>query len=186
MGSNGLTSARHDILGKYLTKYSESFDPEVNEDLIYSGSKKLTDPVAGTPLNVGQLILSPTRTYAPVAKALLDELRPEIHGMVHCSGGAQTKILHFVDNLHIIKDNLLPVPPLFAMIQEESGTSWQEMYKVFNMGHRLEIYLAPEHAERVIKISKSFGIDAQIVGRVEESPVKKLTIRSEFGTFFYE
>jgi phosphoribosylformylglycinamidine cyclo-ligase len=185
MGSNGLTSARHDILGKYLSKYSESYDPEVSEDLIYSGSKKLTDPVEGTPLNVGQLILSPTRTYAPVAKALLDELRQHIHGMVHCSGGAQTKILHFVDNLHIIKDNLLPVPPLFKLIQEESGTSWQEMYKVFNMGHRLEIYLPQEYAERVIEISKSFGIDAQIVGRVEEAAEKKLTIRSEFGEFLY-
>lgn len=185
MGSNGLTSARHDILDKYLTKYTESFDPEVSEDLIYSGSKKLTDPVEGTPLNVGQLILSPTRTYAPVAKALLDELRPQIHGMVHCSGGAQTKILHFVDNLHIIKDNLLPVPPLFSLIQQESGTSWQEMYKVFNMGHRLEIYLPEAFAARVIEISESFGIDAQIVGRVEESDSKKLTIRSKFGEFTY-
>jgi phosphoribosylformylglycinamidine cyclo-ligase len=186
MGSNGLTSARHDVLGKYLAdKYVESFDPEVNNDLIYSGSKKLTDPVEGTPLNVGQLILSPTRTYAPVAKALLDELRPHIHGMVHCSGGAQTKILHFIDNLHIIKDNLLPVPPLFRLIQEESGTSWQEMYKVFNMGHRLEIYLSEEHAARVIALSESFGIKAQIIGRVEASPVKKLTITSEAGTFLY-
>lgn len=186
MGSNGLTSARHDILGKYLTKYTESFDPEVQDDLVYSGSKKLTDPVEGTPLDVGQLILSPTRTYAPVAKALLDEMRPQIHGMVHCSGGAQTKILHFVDNLHIIKDNLLPVPPLFKLIQEESGTSWQEMYKVFNMGHRLEIYLPEALAGRVIEISKSFGIEAQVIGRVEESPVKKLTIESSYGTFLYE
>nr|WP_295934954.1 AIR synthase-related protein [uncultured Dyadobacter sp.] len=185
MGSNGLTSARHDILGKYLTKYSESFDPEVSEDLIYSGSKKLTDEVAGAPLNVGKLILSPTRTYAPVAKALLDEMRTQIHGMVHCSGGAQTKILHFVDNLHIIKDNLLPVPPLFRLIQEESGTSWQEMYKVFNMGHRLEIYLSEADAARVIEISESFGIPAQIIGRVEASAEKKLTISSEHGTFYY-
>lgn len=186
MGSNGLTSARHDVLGKYLAaKYSESFDPEVTPDLVYSGSKNLTDAVEGTTLNVGQLILSPTRTYAPVAKAILDELRPHIHGMVHCSGGAQTKILHFVDNLHIIKDNLLPVPPLFKLIQEESATSWQEMYKVFNMGHRLEIYIEKEHAERIIEISKSFGIDAQIVGRVEASTEKKLTIQSEFGTFLY-
>lgn len=186
MGSNGLTSARHDVLGKYLVgKYPESFDSEVNEDLIYSGTKKLTDPVEGTPLNVGQLILSPTRTYAPVAKALLDELRPQIHGMVHCSGGAQTKILHFVDNLHIIKDNLLPIPPLFRLIQEESGTSWQEMYKVFNMGHRLEIYLSSEHADRVIEISKSFGIDAQIIGRVEASEEKKLTIKTETGEYYY-
>jgi phosphoribosylformylglycinamidine cyclo-ligase len=186
MGSNGLTSARHDVLGKYLaSKYTESYDPEVNTDLIYSGSKNLTDPVEGTGLNVGQLILSPTRTYAPVAKAILDELRSEIHGMVHCSGGAQTKILHFVDNLHIIKDNLLPVPPLFRLIQEESATSWQEMYKVFNMGHRLEIYIAPEHADRIIEISESFGIPAQVIGRVEASEVKKLTIESEFGTFLY-
>lgn len=185
MGSNGLTSARHDILGKYLSKYTESFDPEVNDDLIYSGSKKLTDEVEGAPLNVGKLILSPTRTYAPVAKALLDELRQQIHGMVHCSGGAQTKILHFVDNLHIIKDNLLPVPPLFKLIQEESGTSWQEMYKVFNMGHRLEIYLPEAHAARVIEISESFGIDAQVIGRVEAADEKKLTISSEYGTFYY-
>ncbi len=185
MGSNGLTSARHDILGKYLSKYTESFDPEVSDDLIYSGSKKLTDEVEGAPLNVGKLILSPTRTYAPVAKALLDEMRPQIHGMVHCSGGAQTKILHFVDNLHIIKDNLLPVPPLFRLIQEESGTSWQEMYKVFNMGHRLEIYLPEAVAARVIEISESFGIAAQVIGRVEASNEKKLTISSEYGTFYY-
>ena len=185
MGSNGLTSARHDILGKYLSKYTESFDPEVSDDLIYSGSKKLTDEVAGAPLNVGKLILSPTRTYAPVAKALLDEMRAQIHGMVHCSGGAQTKILHFVDNLHIIKDNLLPVPPLFRLIQEESGTSWQEMYKVFNMGHRLEIYLPEAHAARVVEISESFGIDARVIGRVEASDEKKLTISSEYGTFYY-
>jgi phosphoribosylformylglycinamidine cyclo-ligase len=185
MGSNGLTSARHDILGKYLSKYTESFDPEVNDDLIYSGSKKLTDEVEGAPLNVGKLILSPTRTYAPVAKALLDEMRAQIHGMVHCSGGAQTKILHFVDNLHIIKDNLLPVPPLFRLIQEESGTSWQEMYKVFNMGHRLEIYLPEAYAARVIEISESFGIAAQVIGRVEASDEKKLTISSDYGTFYY-
>lgn len=185
MGSNGLTSARHDILGKYLSKYTESFDPEVSDDLIYSGSKKLTDEVEGAPLNVGKLILSPTRTYAPVAKALLDKMRTQIHGMVHCSGGAQTKILHFVDNLHIIKDNLLPVPPLFRLIQEESGTSWQEMYKVFNMGHRLEIYLPEAYAARVIEISESFGIAAQVIGRVEASDEKKLTISSEYGTFLY-
>lgn len=185
MGSNGLTSARHDILSKYLSKYAESFDPEVSDDLIYSGSKKLTDEVEGAPLNVGKLILSPTRTYAPVAKALLDEMRAQIHGMVHCSGGAQTKILHFVDNLHIIKDNLLPVPPLFKLIQEESGTSWQEMYKVFNMGHRLEIYLPEAYAARVIEISESFGIAARVIGRVEASDEKKLTISSEYGTFYY-
>ncbi|MCE7043566.1 AIR synthase-related protein [Dyadobacter sp. CY312] len=186
MGSNGLTSARHDVLGKYLASiYPESFDSEVSEDLIYSGTKKLTDTVEGALVNVGQLILSPTRTYAPVAKALLDELREHIHGMVHCSGGAQTKILHFIDNLHIIKDNLLPIPPLFKLIQEESGTSWQEMYKVFNMGHRLEIYLPKEHADRVVAISQSFGIDAQVIGRVEESPVKKLTIKTETGEYIY-
>ena len=186
MGSNGLTSARHDVLGKSLaTKYPESFDPEVSSDLVYSGSKNLLDAVEGSPLNVGQLILSPTRTYAPVAKVLLDELRPEIHGMVHCSGGAQTKILHFIDNLHVIKDNLLPVPPLFKLIQAESGTSWQEMYQVFNMGHRLEVYLPETRAARVIEISESFGIAAQIVGRVEAAAEKQLTIRSEFGEFLY-
>lgn len=186
MGSNGLTSARHDVLAKYLAEhYPESYDSEVDESLVYSGTKSLVDPVEGTPLNVGQLILSPTRTYAPVAKALLDELRPSIHGMVHCSGGAQTKVLHFVDNLHVIKDNLFPVPPLFALIQAESGTSWQEMYKVFNMGHRLEVYLPEAHAARVIEISESFGIPAQIVGRVEASESKKLTIQSEFGEFVY-
>jgi phosphoribosylformylglycinamidine cyclo-ligase len=186
MGSNGLTSARHDVLGKYLaTGYPESYDPDVANELVYSGSKKLTEPVEGTPLNVGQLILSPTRTYAPVAKALLDELRNEIHGMVHCSGGAQTKILHFVENLHVIKDNLFPVPPLFEIIQAESGTSWQEMYKVFNMGHRLEVYLSEEHAARVIELSQSFGIDAQIVGRVEAATQKQVTIKSQFGEFVY-
>ncbi|WP_373515230.1 AIR synthase related protein [Persicitalea sp.] len=186
MGSNGLTSARHDVLSKYLTaKYPESFDPEVNDDLIYSGSKNLLDPVQSTPLNVGQLILSPTRTYAPVAKALLDELRAKIHGMVHCSGGAQTKILHFIDNLHVIKDNLFPVPPLFRLIQSESNTSWQEMYQVFNMGHRLEVYLPEAQAARVMEISESFGIAAQVVGRVEAAEKKHLTIRSEFGEFVY-
>ena len=186
MGSNGLTSARHDVLGKYLASgYPESYDPDVANELVYSGSKKLTEPVEGTPLNVGQLILSPTRTYAPVAKALLDELRSEFHGMVHCSGGAQTKILHFIENLHVIKDNLFPVPPLFEIIQAESGTSWQEMYKVFNMGHRLEVYLSEEHAARVIELSQSFGIDAQIVGRVEAADQKQVTIKSQFGEFVY-
>jgi phosphoribosylformylglycinamidine cyclo-ligase len=186
MGSNGLTSARHDVLGKYLAAgYPESYDPDVANELVYSGSKKLTEPVAGTPLNVGQLILSPTRTYAPVAKALLDELRGQIHGMVHCSGGAQTKILHFIENLHVIKDNLFPVPPLFELIQAESGTSWQEMYKVFNMGHRLEVYLPEEHAARVIELSQSFGIDAQVVGRVEAADQKQVTIKSQFGEFIY-
>ena len=186
MGSNGLTSARHDVLGHYLAKkYPESFDPCVPADLVYCGSKKLTDAVDGTPLNVGQLVLSPTRTYAPVVKALLNELRPVIHGMVHCSGGAQTKVLHFVDNVHIIKDNLFELPPLFKMIQAESGTDYKEMYKVFNMGHRLEIYLNPQYAQTVIDISKSFGINAQIVGRVEAAENKGVTIKSEFGTFVY-
>jgi phosphoribosylformylglycinamidine cyclo-ligase len=186
MGSNGLTSARHDVLGKYLAgTYPESFDPEVNSDLVYSGSRRLTDPVEGTPLNVGQLVLSPTRTYAPVAKALLDELRPHLHGMVHCSGGAQTKVLHFIDNLHVIKDNLLPIPPLFRLIQAESGTSWQEMYQVFNMGHRLEVYLPEAYAQRVVELSRSFGIEAQVVGRVEAAPQKQVTIRSEVGEFVY-
>ena len=186
MGSNGLTSARHDVLDSYLaSKYPESFDPEVHSALVYSGSKRLTDAVENTPVNVGQLILSPTRTYAPFAKTLLDELRPQIHGMVHCSGGAQTKVLHFIDNLHVVKNNLFPIPPLFKLIQAESGTSWQEMYKVFNMGHRMEIYVNPDLAEELISISKSFGVDAQIIGRVESSATKKLTIESEFGRFEY-
>ena len=186
MGSNGLTSARHDVLGNYLAKkYPESFDPQVPSYLVYSGSKQLTEPVTGTPLNVGQLILSPTRTYAPVVKALLTELRPHLHGMVHCSGGAQTKVMHFVDHVHVIKDNLFKVPALFELIQQESGTSYSEMYKVFNMGHRLEIYANPAYAEQIMAISESFGIPAQIVGRVEASAVKKLTIKSEFGEFVY-
>lgn len=193
MGSNGLTSARHDVLAHYLADtYAESFDPAVDRSLIYSGSKKLTDTIDITTSDsqvvqptVGQLILSPTRTYAPVAKALLNELRNQIHGMVHCSGGAQTKVLHFVDNLHIIKDNLFPIPPLFQLIQSESGTEWQEMYKVFNMGHRLEVYLSEEHAQRVIEISQSFGIDAQIIGHVESYEGKRVTIRSEVGEFVY-
>jgi phosphoribosylformylglycinamidine cyclo-ligase len=186
MGSNGLTSARHDVLDSYLaSKYPESFDPEVHSALVYSGSKRLTDSVAATPVNVGQLILSPTRTYAPVAKTLLDELRPHIHGMVHCSGGAQTKVLHFIDNLHVIKNNLFPIPPLFKLIQAESSTSWQEMYKVFNMGHRLEVYLSKTYAQRVIKIAQSFGIEAQIIGHVEANEGKKVTVKSEFGEFVY-
>ncbi len=184
MGSNGLTSARHDVLGNYLAAlYPESFDPEVPSDLIYSGSKKLTEPVEGTPLNVGQLILSPTRTYAPFVKALLAEIRP--NGMVHCSGGAQTKVLHFVDNVHIIKDNLFPIPPLFKLIQQESGTAWSEMYKVFNMGHRLEVYLPKAQAQRVIEIANSFGIEAQVIGRVEAFEGKRVTVKSEFGEFVY-
>ncbi|RIV27864.1 phosphoribosylformylglycinamidine cyclo-ligase [Fibrisoma montanum] len=186
MGSNGLTSARHDVLAHYLAeKYAESFDPAVDRSLIYSGSKQLTDPVEGTGLNVGQLVLSPTRTYAPVAKVLLDELRPHIHGMVHCSGGAQTKVLHFIDDLHVIKNNLFPVPPLFRLIQQESGTSWQEMYKVFNMGHRLEIYLPEAYAQRVIEIAGSFSIEAQVIGHVEAYEGKRVTIESEMGTFSF-
>jgi phosphoribosylformylglycinamidine cyclo-ligase len=187
MGSNGLTSARHDVLGKYLaTKYPESFDPSVPSDLVYSGSRNLTEAVPETPLNVGQLILSPTRTYAPVVKALLTELRPHLHGMVHCSGGAQTKVMHFVNDVHVIKDNLFPIPPLFDLIQKESGTSFKEMYQVFNMGHRLEVYANPAHADEIIRISQSFGIPAQIVGRVEASATKKLTISSPYGEFIYE
>jgi phosphoribosylformylglycinamidine cyclo-ligase len=186
MGSNGLTSARHDVLGHYLAeKYAESFDPAVDRSLVYSGSKQLTDPVSTTGLNVGQLILSPTRTYAPVAKVLLDELRSQIHGMVHCSGGAQTKVLHFIDNLHVIKDNLFPIPPLFELIQQESGTHWQEMYKVFNMGHRLEIYLSEANAQRVIDIAAQFGIEGQIIGHVETFEGKRVTVQSEVGTFVY-
>jgi len=189
MGSNGLTSARHDVLAHYLAdKYPESFDPAVDRALVYSGSKRLTDTIAvgnDESVTVGQLILSPTRTYAPVAKTLLDELRTHIHGMVHCSGGAQTKVLHFIDNLHVVKDNLFPLPPLFQLIQEESGTSWQEMYKVFNMGHRLEVYLPQHLAQAVIDISRSFGIGAQIIGHVEAFKGRKVTIKSNQGTFLY-
>ena len=186
MGSNGLTSARHDVFSKYLAeKYPESYDAAVPDDLVYSGGLKLTDAIEGLDIDAGKMVLSPTRTYAPVIKKILDVMRPNIHGMVHCSGGAQTKVLHFVDNVRVIKDNLFPVPPLFKTIQEQSGTDWKEMYKVFNMGHRMEIYLSPEYAEEVIAISKSFGIDAQIVGRVEASDKKELIIKSEFGTFEY-
>ena len=186
MGSNGLTSARHDVFPKYLAeKYPESYDSAVPEELVYSGAMHLTDAVEGSPLDAGRLVLSPTRTYAPVIKKLLDEMRSDIHGMIHCSGGAQTKIMHFVKNKHVIKDNMFPVPPLFRLIREQSGTDWAEMYKVFNMGHRMEIYLAPEHAARVIEISESFGIEARIVGRVEEAETNRLTIKSEFGTFEY-
>ena len=186
MGSNGLTSARHDVFAKYLAeKYPESYDKAVPEELVYSGNYRLTDAVEDSPLNAGKLVLSPTRTYAPVIKALLDEMRPEIHGMVHCTGGAQTKVLHFVgDNCKVIKDNMFPMPPLFKAIAEQSGTDWAEMYKVFNMGHRMEIYVRPELAEKVIALSQSFHIDAQIVGRIEEGE-KSLTIQSEFGTFHY-
>ena len=186
MGSNGLTSARHDVFSKYLAKkYPESYDHAVPEELVYSGNYNLTDTTPDVPINVGQLVLSPTRTYAPVIKKILDELRPEIHGMVHCTGGAQTKVLHFVgDNCKVVKDNMFPVPPLFRIIKEQSGTDWQEMYKVFNMGHRMEIYVSPENADKVIAISKSFNIDAQIVGHIEEGE-KSLTIKSEFGEFKY-
>ena len=186
MGSNGLTSARHDVFHKsLLEKYPESCDPAVPPQYLYAGKYQLTDPSGITGVDMGKLVLSPTRTYAPIVKEALKYYRKEIHGMVHCSGGAQTKILHFVDNLHVIKHNLFPVPPLFKIIQEESQTTWQEMYKVFNMGHRMEIYLAPEYAEEVIAISKSFHIDAQIVGRVEESDKKELIINSKYGTFAY-
>lgn len=186
MGSNGLTSARHDVFAKYLAeKYPETFDAAVPEELVYSGSMRLTDPVEGTPVTAGQLVLSPTRTYAPVIKRLLDEMRPAIHGMIHCTGGAQTKVMHFVENKHVIKDNLFPIPPLFALIARESGTDWAEMYKVFNMGHRMEIYVSPKDADKVIAISESFGIDARVVGRVEYAPANKLTIRSEAGVFEY-
>ena len=187
MGSNGLTSARHDVFNKYLAeKYPESYDHQVPEDLVYSGKYKLMDSVDGAPVSAGKLVLSPTRTYAPVVKKMLDEMRAEIHGMVHCTGGAQTKVLHFVsDNCRVIKDNMFPVPPLFRAIQEESQTEWSEMYKVFNMGHRLEVYVAPEMAERVIAIANMFNIDAQIVGYIEEGK-KSLTIKSEFGEFNYE
>lgn len=186
MGSNGLTSARHDVFARYLAeKYPESYDAAVPRELVYSGGMTLTDTIDGVPLDAGKLVLSPTRTYAPVVKKLLDTMRGEIHGMVHCSGGAQTKILHFVDQVRVVKNNLFPVPPLFRIIQEQSGTDWAEMYKVFNMGHRLEIYLAPERADEVIAISKSFGIDAQVIGRVEPGEKKELIIRSEFGEFTY-
>lgn len=186
MGSNGLTSARHDVFAKYLAeKYPESFDKTVPEELVYSGTCHLNDEVEGSPINAGKLVLSPTRTYAPVIKRMLDEMRPKIHGMVHCTGGAQTKVLHFVgDNCKVVKDNMFPVPPLFKLIAKESNTDWSEMYKVFNMGHRMEIYVSPEDAEQVISISKSFNIDAQIVGHIEEGK-KSLTIKSEFGEFNY-
>ena len=186
MGSNGLTSARHDVFSKEIArKYPETYDHAVPEDLVYSGGLKLTDKVQGSPLDAGKLVLSPTRTYAPVVKKLLDALRPQIHGIVHCSGGAQTKILHFVDGVHVIKDNLFPIPPLFRTIQQQSGTEWKEMYKVFNCGHRFEVYLPQEYAQQVIEISKSFCIDAQIIGRIEPSDHTHLTIHSEYGKFEY-
>ena len=187
MGSNGLTSARHDVFHKYLmNKYPESFDPSVPENLIYSGSMKITQPIEGLEIDAGKLVLSPTRTYAPIIKKVLDKYKSDkIHGMIHCSGGAQTKILHFIDELHIIKDNLFPVPPLFDLIKNESNTSWKEMYKVFNMGHRMELYVSKDCSEDIIDISQSFGVDARIIGRVEESSKKKLSIISENGSYFY-
>lgn len=186
MGSNGLTSARHDVFSKELArKYPESYDAAVPEELVYSGGMSLTQAVEGTPLDAGRLVLSPTRTYAPVIKKILDEMRKDIHGMVHCSGGAQTKVMHFVENKHVIKDNLFPVPPLFELIHEQSGTDWHEMYKVFNMGHRMEIYVAPQYAEKIIDIASEFNIDARVIGRVEDAPENKLTIISDKGTFVY-
>ena len=187
MGSNGLTSARHDVFDKYLAhKYPESFDAAVPEDLVYSGAVKLTDQIENSPLNAGKLVLSPTRTYAPIIKEILSKYTSEsIHGMIHCSGGAQTKILHFIDNLHVVKDNMFSVPPLFKLIQEQSKTDWKEMYQVFNCGHRMEIYTSPEVAQDIIKISKSYQVDAKIIGRVEASDVKKLTIKSDYGVFEY-
>ena len=187
MGSNGLTSARHDVFANYLAdKFPESYDSSVPKDLVYSGGVKLTDAVENSPIDAGKLVLSPTRTYAPIIKSILNKYTPKyIHGMVHCSGGAQTKVLHFVENVHVIKDNLFPVPPLFKLIQEQSKTDWKEMYQVFNCGHRMEVYVPQEIAADIIAISQSFGVDAQIVGRVEASETKKLTIVSEYGTFEY-
>lgn len=185
MGSNGLTSARHDVFDKYLAqKYPESFDPQVPNELVYAGTKKLTDTTESE-LDAGKLVLSPTRTYAPIIKQILDKYRKQINGMIHCSGGAQTKVLHFCDNVHVIKDNMFALPPLFKLIQEESGTSWEEMYKVFNMGHRMELYVPEEIANDIIEISKSFNVDAKVIGRVESSSTKKLTIKSEYGEFIY-
>ena len=188
MGSNGLTSARHDVFGKYLAeKYPESFDAAIPDNLVYTGSKKLIDEVEGSPINAGKLVLSPTRTYAPIIKEILEQVpKNDIFGMVHCSGGAQTKVLHFVDQVHVIKDRLFEVPPLFRLIQQESGTDWKEMYQVFNMGHRMELYVDESVVEKIISISKSFDVDARIIGRVEASEEKRLTIKSEFGEFTYE
>ena len=186
MGSNGLTSARHDVFAHYLaSKYPESYDAAVPAELVYSGGKQLLDPVDGTPVDAGRLVLSPTRTYAPVIKRMLDVMRARIHGMVHCTGGAQTKVLHFVDHKHVFKDNMLPIPPLFRLIQEQSGTDWREMYQVFNMGHRMEIYVEPADAQAVIDIAQSFGIEAQVIGHVEDAPTSRLTIITEHGTFEY-
>ncbi|WP_422007733.1 AIR synthase related protein [Roseivirga pacifica] len=186
MGSNGLTSARHDVFDKYLAeKYPESFDPDVPNDLVYAGTKKLTDTVDGSPLDAGKLVLSPTRTYAPVIIEILKQFREQIGGLIHCSGGAQTKILHFIDQLHVVKDNLFEVPPLFKMIQEESGTDWKEMYKVFNMGHRMEVYIDEAHAEDIIAISKSFGIDAQVIGHTEALDKPQVTIKANGNSYIY-
>ena len=186
MGSNGLTSARHDVFAKELaTRFPETFDPETPEELVYSGQASLTDPLEGTPLDFGKAVLSPTRTYAPIVQQVLKTMRNEIHGMVHCSGGAQTKVLHFVDGLRIIKDDLLPVPPLFAAIQRMSSTEWSEMYKVFNMGHRMEFYIPEARATEIIAISRSYGIDAKVIGRVEAAPVKEVLLTSPQGTFRY-
>ncbi len=186
MGSNGLTSARHDVFNKTVAeKYPETYDNAIDEELVYCGGVGLTDKVDGVSVDAGHLVLSPTRTYAPVIKKILSEMRADIHGMVHCTGGAQTKVLHFVDGVHVVKDNMFPVPPLFALIQKQSGTDWREMYKVFNMGHRMEIYLSPENAARVMEISESFGIPARVIGRVEASDKTSLTITSEYGTFEY-
>jgi len=186
MGSNGLTSARHDVFSKYLAElYPESFDQSVPDDLVYAGKMRLTDITEVEGVDAGRLVLSPTRTYAPVIKKILDQMRPSVHGMVHCTGGAQTKIMHFVDRLHIVKDNMFPVPPLFRMIQSNSGTPWEEMYKVFNMGHRMEIYLSPAEAPHVIDIASSFNLEARIIGHCEASDSKKLTIISEYGRFEY-
>lgn len=187
MGSNGLTSARHDVFHKILAKnYPESFDPEIPEELVYTGSKELSSPVKNSPLDAGKLVLSPTRTYAPVLHKILKTYGPEdIHGMIHCTGGAQTKILHFIENLHIIKDNMFPTPPLFNLIQKESGTDWKEMYQVFNMGHRMELYVPERMAQNLISVSKNFNVDARIIGRVEAAKTKALTIKSEYGTYNY-
>jgi len=186
MGSNGLTSARHDVFYKKLaTKYPDSFDPIVPEELVYSGKKSLTEPSEVEGIDVGKLVLSPTRTYAPVIKTILDKHRDDINGIVHCSGGAQTKVLHFINNLHVVKNNMFKIPPLFKLIQSQSGTSWEEMYKVFNMGHRMELYVPESISSSIIEISQSYGIDAQLIGHIEESNNKQLTIKSEFGTFSY-
>ncbi len=187
MGSNGLTSARHDVFSKYLAeKYPESYDAAVPDELVYSGKVKLTDAIPESPLDAGKLVLSPTRTYAPIIKKILEKYgSKDIHGMIHCSGGAQTKILHFIDNLHVVKDSLFPIPPLFKLIQQQSGTDWKEMYQVFNCGHRLELYVDKAISQDIMAISESFGVSAQEIGRVEESPIKKLTIKSTYGTFAY-